>query len=505
MGKVIEEKIIRFDGGMENDIRVDNSSAFAFSKNFDTLSFPNKIIPNRSYEEGNDTVARKIANFTYYNGKLWGLGEQTTPKRAQIFYKDTFTDGTWSTTSNNVIPVTVASILYDTFVQYKGNIYGFGLNTSIWKYDTTGVASAVTTDKTVSATITSTAQGLVFSNDILYMPYNNIIAKKNDSTWTDSVLTLPTNLKITSICEYGNYLAVAAVSTDPLTQASKVFLWDTTSTTWNEVIDWGAGELNVIEEIDGLLIGISLAKRETSNNLLFHSTLSFKYYAGAQGAVEFKKIDGSRDSTITPISFLGLRKQKVNNRIYFNAMITTKEGVQTKEGVWSVGRVSPNSPYAVTVEHESRTYDGTVPNAIDGFFLAGSYVFIAYSNTGSLSGNISKTNNAETYTNPSVYESLIKNGGDVSKTKNLIGVTVATYPQPAAGQIILYYKKDAETTWTAIFTDGTDDSLSHSSIVLSTGVQLPQFKEIQFRIESTGGAVVTGLSFEYEVLEDRNY
>ena len=498
---------------MANDIRTDDITKFAASKNFDALSFPSRLVPYRSYEAGNDTVARKMGNFLYASGKLFGLGEQTSPLRPQIFYKDTFTDGTWSTTANNVVLTTPPSFLYDTFVQYKGFIFGFILNTSIWKYDITGAAAMVTADGTVGSTITSTANGVVHSkDDILYMAFNNVIVSKNGAggAWNVAALTLPTKYTITSLCEYGNYLAIACKDTDVLSQSSRVFLWDRDSSvaTLAESIDWGLGTLQVLEELEGRLIGISLIKRETSGGLVFNSILSFKYYAGAQGAIEFARIDGSRDASISPLSSLGVQKQKANNRIYFAVVLTMNEGSGSKEGVWSVGRSGQDRPYAITVEHQSS--DGTVPTAIDGFFLAGSYVFIAYSNTGSLSGNISKSNDAATFSNNSQYESLIFDGGDPSQTKKLIGVTVMTAPMPAAGSVALGYAIDSTigttTTFTNIFTNTTDNDISHSAInIESSGATLPEFKEVQFQIISTGGAVVTGLSFEYELVPKRIY
>ena len=68
-----------------------------------------------------------------------------------------------------------------------------------------------------------------------------------------------------------------------------------------------------------------------------------------------------------------------------------------------------------------------------------------------------------------------------------------TEPLPAAGQVVLKYKIDAESAFTTIFTHTTDDSLFHeANVIESSGVTLPEFRELILRIESIGGAVVTG-------------
>ena len=69
------------------------------------------------------------------------------------------------------------------------------------------------------------------------------------------------------------------------------------------------------------------------------------------------------------------------------------------------------------------------------------------------------------------------------------------------GQVVLKYRKDNETTWTTIFTNTTENSISHEACnIESTGENLPQFKDIQFRIECSGSVGLLGLRFRYEEL-----
>ena len=83
-----------------------------------------------------------------------------------------------------------------------------------------------------------------------------------------------------------------------------------------------------------------------------------------------------------------------------------------------------------------------------------------------------------------------------------------TEPLPTAGQVVIKYRKDEDlnddTTWTTIFTNTTDNSISHDAVNIS-GEVLTQYKEIQFRIESTGGAVITGLKYKYEFIDKQLY
>lgn len=516
-----EIKITRFDGGIANDIRENDTSKHSYAQNFNTFSYAHRLVPYRSYEAGQDTLNRKINKFLYYNAKLYGRGFiSATPSvyDAQVFYKTVFSDGTWTTPSNSSETLSLAQDTYgELFIYYRGFIYGAHRSSTVFKFDVTEAAAFVSSN--FSKVAVGNVQGVIHSaDDILYVAAKGTqggivratIWSNDNLTWSaDAVLILPTGYTITSMCEYGAYLAIACVSDDLLSKSSKVFLWDRVATTWNEQIDWGEGALNVLEELEGRLIGISIQERVNATNLLFNTTVNFKYYAGAQGAIEFVRITGL--TSATPISYLGKAKQKVNNRIYFTAIISTPEGASgTAEGVWSVGK---NEQGRYSVVNEYQTSDGTtIPTTIDGFFLMGSYIFIAYSDSGSLSGNISKTRDDVAYSNNSIYESIVFDGGDASQTKKLIGVSVTTLPLVSGNSVALKYRTDKDiisdtgTTWTTIFTHTTVDSIAHSAInVEATGVTLPEFKEIQLQLVSTGGAIITGYSFEYEIIPKRLY
>ena len=74
---------------------------------------------------------------------------------------------------------------------------------------------------------------------------------------------------------------------------------------------------------------------------------------------------------------------------------------------------------------------------------------------------------------------------------------------PAAGQIVLDYLVNETTSWTTIFTWSTDNELYHEARSQETDdVTFAQFREVDFRIRSTGNAVPTGLYVQYEEVED---
>jgi hypothetical protein len=183
-----------------------------------------------------------------------------------------------------------------------------------------------------------------------------------------------------------------------------------------------------------------------------------------------------------------------------------------RDGIWSIGRSSATSSLALIHERTSNNNTALATgNNITGFFSMGDYLFQSYSISGTYS--MTKTDDSATaFSHNSVYETKVFNGGqhgfDASYYKDLKEITVMTEYMPTAGQITLAYQTNADigtSTWTTIFTNSTDNSISHTAVnIESSGAALPRdYKEIAFRILSTGNAVVTGLRFSEEIKDKR--
>lgn len=503
MGKIFETKIDRFDGGMVNDPREERNDVCRVSTNFDLLTSSRKMIPYRQGEDGDVGAATsKKKNFalalrTGTTYSLYALGVQSGTGIAEILYKDLSTggsndldDNTWATPSAH--QSSGGATNFNLFVYYKktGLIYGAKAGTTIWAFSPTGSAFD---DSQRPIAYTNIAQGLVHSkDDILYIPYDNKIAKNNNGSWTDAALTLPSYFYVTSISEYGNYLAIAC---EPLSGIgnSRVFLWDTTSTSWNESIDCGSGKIKVLEEIDGRLVAISI---DGGNSTRFLDRIKFQYISGNKAKL-FREIIGESGITAS----LPIAKQKIDNRLFF--MLKIKLNGATREGVWSYGWSNVANTFTISHERTLNNDTALTNSTLNNFYILGDFVFQSFLDVATW--YLIKTDDSASYVT-SIHETKIYDGGDASLKKKLIGVTVSTEPLASGEQVVMKYKMDDETSYTTIITHDTDNELSKSAInIESTGVNLPEFKEIQFRLESTGGAKITSYSFEYEITGKRIY
>lgn len=378
--------------------------------------------------------------------------------------------------------VTAGGVVATVTIVEPGYNYSTGTKATGTSSSTgTGCTIGVTTVANTSATISSVAQGLVAKDDNLYLPYNNILVRVYPSgTVQDQALKLPTNLKITSLTNFGNYLAIGCSSTSTYNGVSKVFLWNLYSPDVQEVIDWGEGELRILENVEGMLVGITDRYLNNASGAGRGSMIVQGYSGGAPQVL--KEVFTSALTGIT----MPLSKTVKNNRLFFVAKIKTNDaGTEYNEGIWSFGRKNSQYQFALSLDYIS---ENITTSGIQAFGSAGNFFFIAHSGDGS----VDKTNDTAVYTMTSILETQVLNFGTIDNDKRLDAFKV-TFRKMASGEsVVLKYKVDDATSFTTIGTFDTDGALSHTFTQEElAGVAFKSGREFKFRIESTGGAEIT--------------
>jgi hypothetical protein len=464
----------QFNGGMTDDVRQMTKTGFTSSAHFDIFTNPKRLVPyyTQTTETSDNIGTYNIGDYLYSStGRLYAKGEnQPTNARTKIMYK---ADPTSLAASSWTFPAnaTGGGVTYNwSFIEYKNYLWGLqglvGGKYNLFKYgDITGSPTFTDSVLELSGTILTTAQGIIGEEDECYLFYNNIIVKIiANGTASEITTVVPTTYKITSVDVYGSYLAIGCSPLDS-TKNSKLYLWDYVSADATEIVDFGEGQLTVIGNIDGRIIGVS-AKTVFSHPNYY---MVIRSWSGGQAQV-FKELEGLG---------LTMRSSKVikNNKLYWVATFKNNDNLAL-DGIWVFGRKDINSDFAVTLD---TVQDLGVNSVIFTFFASGQYWHISFSDGGTR--GISTTGSARTTV--SFWESpKIQSDGEAI----LKAVAMNFNALPAAGQIILKYRKQGQTSWTTIHTETTDSQTGFESTQLDTGASLPTFQEIQFRIESTGGA-----------------
>jgi hypothetical protein len=345
-----------------------------------------------------------------------------------------------------------------------------------------GCTITISTVGDTSTNISSVAQGIIAKDDNLYLPYNNILVRVYPSgTVQDQALKLPTYLKITSLTNYGNYLAIGCAPVSTYNGVSKVFLWNLTSPDIQEVIDWGEGELRVLETIEGTIIGVT--DRYLNNDSgAGRGSFIIQGYAGGYPQVLKEVFTLKLNGIAMPLS-----KAVKNNRLFFvSKIMTNAAGTEYNEGIWSFGRKNATYPYSLTLDYIDENVD---TDGIQSFGAAGNFFFISHSGDGS----IDKTNDAATYAFTSTYEPQVFDFGDIDNDKRLDSVKISFRKLATGESLTLKYKVDDATNWTTIGTFSTVGALSHTFVRDETnGTDFASGREFRFRVESTGGLEITG-------------
>lgn len=491
MSKTVTIASSDFSGGIADSTRKPTANEFSISKHFDIFTDPKRLIPYRSLEADTETSVSatdlkqySVRDFLYPtgSGKLYGLG-QTGAGLTKIVQKAVAESGLWT------LPATSegnGAVQNGCFVEYKDYAWGFQGTTQVFRWGLLSGSPSITNSQGTVGTITSVAQGVIAKDDNLYLPYNNKIARvTSGGTVNDAVLTLPTNFKITSITNYGDYLGIACAPISTFAGVSKVFLWNLTSPDVQAVIDWGEGELRVLETIEGLLMGVT--DRYLNNAAgAGRGSLIVQVYSGGSPQIVKEIFTQALTGKTMPIS-----KAVKNNRLFFSAKVMTNTaGTEYNEGIWSFGRKNSAYSYALTLDiiDENVTTSG-----IQSFGVAGNYFFVAHSNDGS----VDKTNDASTFAFTSIYESQILNFEEVDSDKTLKSLKVSFTKLPASSSVIAKFRVDGATAWTTIGTASTAGELSRTFLSIeATDVAFASGKEYEFQLSSTGGAEITGFKAE---------
>jgi len=497
MSKTVQIQLNNFSGGISDDVRKNTATEFIISKHFDIFSNPNRLTPYRSLEQDTETAVSAtdlkqyaVRDFVYSStsAKLYGLG-QTGAGNTKILQKADATTGVWTTPATSEGNGVVKN---GCFIEFKDYLWGFQGTNQIFKWGLlSGTPSITNSAATVGATITSVANGVINSLGDMYIAYNNIIVRvaPDTTTITDSAKTVPANYKIVQLTNMGNYLAIGCSPVSNYNGVSKTFLWDYSSTEkFQEIIDWGEGELRVQEVIDGYLVAVIDRYLNNSVGAGKGSMIIQTWSGGVPQVVKeifTKKLTGKSIPT---------SKALRNNRLFWAAKIMTNDaGTEYNEGIWSFGRKNVNYPWAITLD----IIDENVSTAgIDSFGVAGNYFFIAHSTDGS----VDKTNDSAVYTFSSIYETQIFDFNAPDNDKKLENLKIKFRRLVAGETITCKMKVDDATAWTTIGSYSTAGKCSYNFRNIATGAAFPSGKELKFRFESTGGAEITGFELDVTIM-----
>lgn len=532
MARIVIE---RFDGGMAEDRYEYSTGRFSVAKGFDILSFPRRLTPTRGTAA--DSGGTGLGNVqTFSDGIIYGVGANGSS--TQLYKKPDNATG-WSALSSCISGS--SALNFDLLLEYPdiGSVRTtlFAGNAGICMADkSNGVSIA-----THALTYNSITQGIIHpKDDIAYIPYSTttgtFIATVNTAgSWNDTALSIPgTAYVITAVTFYGNYLAIALAPRGAYTLAntgktvatsanagafkSIVVLWDrdTSLATVSEVIDWGTGILQVLNNLNGRLIGVSNVGG-ASANITDRNSIVFKEYAGGMPQI-INEISTERQTATYPTCNINpLVNFIYRDRLYFSIDIVGGSTSPTYYGLWSLGRSRDSGRYALTIERGATT-DNT-ETSVKAACATGDYFSMVYTANGTVGFSINNSSQTTPFQATSYYESCVNPGmlllrntrHDFALRKQLNAVAVSFLPLIASQTVTIKYRIDSIATsgtlgagWTTVRTytssntgKNVDSTTYFETTRDASGASFSAGSNFEFRIESTGGATVTEFSYKY--------
>lgn len=294
---------------------------------------------------------------------------------------------------------------------------------------------------------------------------------------------ISTGGNITAMSSYKTYLALA--TTKKL--RTQVELWNYSAPNTN-IQDWGDGVIRTLNTVDGLLVGVTDRYLDDSLSTRSKGSLEVAISQGSnpETLITFE-VDTLKtkadvlDTAVLPQSYV------IDGKMVFYAEVPWFTG-ETKKGIWQVGKNSANQwvcTFMVDTSDISRVR----------YFWAGYQQMYIIGD------------NDEVYTlsdDPADYYVTTEAIGadNPHEEKYLDGLRIAHKPL-ISGQTVKTYLSFDNGAFIEVRSDNTVGSVGYDSIrVESTGEHFDHFKEVRVKVEVTGGAELTGIEADINLLSD---
>jgi hypothetical protein len=509
MGKVL---INRFDGGLALGERPQTINEQSASQGYNIFVDPFKLkkIDNLTVNEtasGASVTSGECPVFDATkrasDGRIIGVGQTTGSGSTtfRFYRKDSSITGNWVQNSSAGSSITN----YNAYaVLYKDVQYGYYTQSSesrLYRYDSDSAMTLIGTTADFHSSITP--RPVVHSQDnILYMATNKTVSKYDGTTFTASALTLP--YYISSMCEYGTYLAIACQAPE----GGVIYLWgrDTSLTTLQDVIKVDNGKLQIIENLDGYLVAITETPYDPNTSSISiastYKTITARMYVGGT----MKKIKQT---------FIGISEAGSNQ------LLQNKKAIRDGTLIFSTGSnylmrfgLNQDGQYVLSRDAEAVGQGKTLVTQY-GFFILGDFLFSCFrASSGSPSEGLLYRNNSTLntgvgeYIDTAYYTTTINPSMpivDRLKDKELQKVAIVIYTgSTSTGSVTVKYSVDNGSNYSTLISKSGSFNSNYIRLEATQDSSGDPFKsgiEFLFKIETTYQIDILQFYYEYENMD----
>jgi len=441
-----------FSGGLSDGNRIGVSGSFLFGQGLNFKDNPDQITANKAAVKNSGTTVTDLVKWISNDGTTtYFYGD------AGKIYKRT-SGGTWSLLRTVANSGGQGLCVYDDYLYYTQD-------SQIGRYGALSGAPSFTDNWQTSLNGTTEWRPIYAFRNFIAVGNGRYLAHWDGATWTAQKITFPPGWFVHCIGEVGSYLAIGVNDgADPATATrGLVFLWDGTSSTYNDFVSVDDGPINAI-----------LGRQ---NKLFIWAGHKGNIYVYAGGVQKIKKVPFVGDKK-TIYTYPGTTSNW-EGMVCFGLAGGTSATVYRE--VYSWGRPNKNYPDVLNIEFPIST--GTVKTTdvdIGAVKAIGNSLYIGWKDDTDYGVDlVSTTTNQLSVTWESRIFSLTKLG-------TFRGFRLFFKPLASGETLTLKYKADLQSSWQTIGTAtyASDGAITHK--FFSKFGSVIQAMDIQFQITLAG-------------------
>lgn len=477
------------------DGNIYKKDAIARIEHFDTITgqlrpWHGLILSTSTMHAVSDVGADRLKQFIKVGTTLYCLAyDDGSPANTPTIGK--WSSYTWTGTGAPGTFSSVATSLEPRMAYYNSFILGFWNGSHIWSMTTGGTFNG--TYKALTYTAGTVTDPIIHSKDnIMYFGYMassiGYIGTLNTSgTVNSAALTLPTNFKPTSIAEMENYILIVGYDTN--SGQATAYVWDRDSSLTTVTAKYDLGYEIPYHCFAPGGVPIIVTSREDSGNTEFEEKpiLSVLTPIG-------EKMEPIDQFQFSGLVMNGYGKFIDRDKLYFAAKAKSVDEATNRNVVFSVdyrGRL---------IVELNASVNTTFTNAVTGVFRDGQGFWLAADSDGAWATE----NN---WITTGSFETGVIRSEELSQNLNFRGAIVTCEPLISGASIVIKGRKNDETTWTTLATFDTDNGVKFAlagMIAKNALSGLDRAKQVQLRVESVGGAIITGFQAAFDPVSDEN-
>jgi hypothetical protein len=479
---------LKFDKGMTPKVFTKDSATRI--EHFDTITEvlrPFRTLVASSNNQGVATTALGLIGFEILNDTIYAVGKEHTSGVCGAIYKWDTSAFEWQSEQS-----LTATNVAQSMLQAHGN-YLFGIQSSRYLYRFSPPTTFSLTFYDCGTIVNGFAEAITHSKDgIMYFATDNKIHKVTSDGATGSLaLTLPNaNFRVTSLCEQGNFVNI--VGYDVKSGQSSSLIWDRDTSVVDLTESYALGRDFAIHNATllGTTFFVQVRINTTNSSFSEKQVLIIKYLNGntVDTLYEFPVSSLSIVSTVN--NMVGAKYQSLD-RLYFTAKVQFDGDSAERNICFALDHKG-----RLTIAQNVTINTGT--NPVTGILRDGEAFWFG-------AGTDGAWNTTSTYATTSAFETNDIRSDNLGLNIQLVEAYITCESLPASSSIILKARKNAETTFTTLKTYDTD---GHTKLKLTAQeavnglVGLDSARNVRFRIESTGGAVITGFQSTFKDVPD---